>query len=54
MSDVNAPPLGLDNSVAFDGMMDVGICIGDGLCLSSSSVEFARAGEPVTDMLSFS
>lgn len=47
---MNAPPVP-GNSVAFGGNNDVG---DDGLRLSSSSVELARAGEPVTDMLSFS
>lgn len=44
MSDVKAPPLLLTD--------DAGI--GDALRRSSSSVELANGGDPVTDMLSFS
>lgn len=43
MSDVNAPPLFAGN-----------VGTGDELQRSSSSVELASGGDPVTDMLSFS
>lgn len=45
INEVNAPPL-----LALDDVFGNG----DGLCRSSSSVEFACKGEPVTEMLSFS
>lgn len=57
INDVNAPPLPGERAASVCDGGSRPWCDGndgDGLRLSSSSVELARNGEPVTEMLSFS